>query len=292
MENTTFVERLLVTLTELEHRYIDLIARSTIQNVDPNSGDANAVFVGFPRWGWRPDERLVSDRTQLLADLEEWFPLFRLLHRSALPETTRRIDDAIGLLRRWLAREVGDHSVPPTVDRAQQMTAVTFEDLRALVALANRGPGGLLVVPDTNALIRCPDVANYGAVLGTEKFSVVLVTTVLAELDDLKDRGRSPEVRNAAGAAVRRIKGLRDRGTLHTGVPVAGKTTLRAEHREVRPRDVLDWLHPNVPDDQILAAALDLQARHPSTTVTLVTADINLQNKADVVGVPFADVPD
>ena len=33
----------------------------------------------------------------------------------------------------------------------------------------------------------------------------------MAELDELKDRGRTPEVRQAAECAVKRIKGFRDR---------------------------------------------------------------------------------
>lgn len=30
----------------------DLLARSAVRDIDPNSGDANVVFVGFLQWGW------------------------------------------------------------------------------------------------------------------------------------------------------------------------------------------------------------------------------------------------
>jgi predicted ribonuclease YlaK len=114
---------------------------------------------------------------------------------------------------------------------------------------------------------------------------------VLGELDELKDRGRTPDVREKAGKAVRRLKGYRDRGSLAEGVTVTGKIRLRLEHREVNAQSVLDWLDPAVPDDRIIAAALRLQSDHPAGLVILVTTDINLQNKADATGLPYAEPP-
>lgn len=289
MRPPSFTERLLSALNELERRYLDVLDRSRVRNVDLNDG-GGMVFIGFAKWGWEPDEQLVGERTRLLADVDEWFALFRLLHRSSLPETDARIDEAMGLLRRWLKREGGDHSIPPALEEARCKAAGAFGELRALVELGTHGQDGMLAVPDTNALLRWPDVADYKTILGTDDFVAVLVPTVMSELDDLKDRGRTPDVRERATRAVRRVKGLRDRGDLRTGVRVAGKTTLRAEHREVQARDVLGWLDPDAPDDRIVAAALDLQARQPSATVVLVTGDINLQNKAAAVGVPFVDI--
>ena len=286
----SFSERLAASLDELEQRYADILDRSAIRNVDPNRLYPNSgAFIGFPSWGWEPDETLVPDRTHLLAAVNDRYALFRLLHRSALPETEKRINDAMELIRGWLAREGGDYSIPSTIDRAREKVTDTFAELRALVVLGTHGPAGVIAVPDTNVLISDPDVATYATALGTDDYVVVLLTTVMRELDDLKDRGRTPDVRDKAAAAVRRVKGLRDRGDLRTGVKVAGKVTLRAEHREVDVRGVLDWLDPDVPDDRILGSALDLQARQPSATVVLVTGDINLQNKAAAVGMPFAD---
>jgi predicted ribonuclease YlaK len=64
------------------------------------------------------------------------------------------------------------------------------------------------------------------------------------------------------------------------------------EHREVDARSVLQWLDPDVPDDRIIAAALRLQSNHPAgLVILLVTTDINLQNKADAVGLPYAEPP-
>ena len=72
---------------------------------------------------------------------------------------------------------------------------------------------------------------------------------------------------------------------------VAGKVQPRLEHREVDTRSVLQWLDPGVPDGRIMAAALRLQSDHPAGVVILVTTDINLQNKADAVGLPYVEPP-
>lgn len=289
MPPESFAERLTSSLGELEDRYLELLNRSEIRNVDPNRPGSSVFVVGASKWGWVPNPELTGERTRLAADMEEWFSLFNLMHRDALPETERRIESATALLRRWVIRDGRDVSIPPSIEQARDKATHAFEELRDLISLVAPGPVGLVAVPDTNALLSCPDVATYGGVLNSTEYEVVLLPTVLAELDELKDRGRSAEVRESARAVVRRIKGLRDRGNLRRGVPVEGSISLRAEHREVQPRTILDWLDPDIPDDRIIGAALDIQSRNPSTTVVLVTRDINLQNKAGAVGLPIAD---
>jgi len=284
-----FGERLIEELAAIEDRFVALLARSVIINVDPNRGQGDVWFVGAAEWGWRRDETLIPERTSLLDAYDEWFARFRLLHRKPLPETAERLREADELIRRWLEREGSDHSIPSTVEVAGEHSRVAFANLQRLVDLAVHGPGELLAVPDTNVLLRDPNVATYGTVLDTDAYTVVLLPAVLAELDMLKDRGRTPEVRDAAARGVRRVKGLRGRGSLRDGVTVEGKVRLRAEHRDVDPQQILGWLDATVPDDRILGAALDIQGRVPASVVVLVTTDLNLQNKAAVAGMPFVD---
>lgn len=287
-DNRSFAERLRDDLAEIRAAFVGLLDRSSIRNVDPNRG-GGVVFIGFAQWDWTPDDGLIGERTRLLERLDEWASLLQLLHRAAVPTTQDRIDQHLGLLRDWLRRDGGDHSVPGTLEKARHKADVTFDGLIALVDLGVHGTTITMVVPDTNTLIRQPDVASYAAEVGTDDYTVVMLTTVVSELDELKDRGRTEDVRAKAAAALRRLKGLRDRGDVRVGVPVQGRTRLRMEHREVQVRSVLDWLDPDVPDDRILGGTLDLQARFPAASVVLLTADMNLQNKAAAVGLPFAD---
>ena len=53
----------------------------------------------------------------------------------------------------------------------------------------------------------------------------------------------------------------------------------------------LGWLDPSNNDDRIIANALELQRTYPSDKVVLVTGDINLQNKAELAKLPYAEPP-
>lgn len=229
----------------------------------------------------------------LLRRYSDWFDRFVLLLPHPTPDIERKITKADEFVRRWVARDVAfDRSIPQTIEQAKTVAAGQLAVFDELISLASRqGDGTLRVVPDTNALLRNPAVEQYALALGTDDYLVHVVTTVLAELDELKDRGRTPDVREKATKVIRRLKGFRDRGSLAEGVTVAGKVCLRLEHREVDASSVLAWLDPSVPDDKIIAAVLRLQSDHPAGAVVLITADINLQNKADAIGLPYLEPP-
>jgi rRNA-processing protein FCF1 len=245
-------------------------------------------------WGWSPsDEATVAAQMELLGRYSAWFNRFLLLFPHPTPDVQSKIKEVDDFIRRWVARDgTFDHSIPQTIQEAKAVAERRLAAFEELIGLAARqGDTALRVVPDTNALLRNPAVEDYAPVIGAASYMVHIVTAVLAELDDLKDRGRTPDVRDKAEKVIRRLKGLRDRGSLAEGVTVAGKVRLRLEHREVDTRSVLPWLDPSVPDDRITAAALRLQSDHPAGVVVLVTTDINLQNKADAVGLPYVEPP-
>lgn len=287
----SFSDQLGAQLDAIAAEYDHLLDRSAIRNVDPNRSSSDFYFVDAPSWGWVPDQALDGERTDLLQRFDDWYHRFRLLHRRALPETDKAIADATSLLRRWLERP-RDRTIPPTIDLARSTIREQVTTLRRLLTLGTTGKDGeMVLVPDTNALMHNPDVAAYADVLGRAAYTVVLVPTVIRELDDLKDRGRTSDIRDQASRVVKRIKGFRDRGRLPDGVKVAGQVNLRAEAREVQAPSVLEWLDPAVPDDRIIAAALDIQASAAAAIVVLATRDLNLQTKADVVGLPFVEPP-
>ncbi len=67
--------------------------------------------------------------------------------------------------------------------------------------------------------------------------------------------------------------------------------SLSIETREPTFVDLPAHLDPSVPDDRVLGAALAIQARYSGGVVVLVARDLNLQNKAQVVGLPFVEPP-
>ena len=289
-----YAVRIRADLARVKEQLNALLDISTIRYVNPNTRGSSLYFVTAADWGWGPgDEATTAAQMDLLRRYSDWFDRFVLLLPHPTPDIERKITKADEFVRRWAARDVAfDHSIPQTIEQAKIVAAgqlAVFDELISLASL--QGDSMLRVVPDTNALLRNPAVEQYAPALGTDDYLVHVVTTVLAELDELKDRGRTPDVREKATKVIRRLKGFRDRGSLAEGVTVAGKVRLRLEHREVDAASVLAWLDPSVPDDKIIAAALRLQSDHPAGVVVLITADINLQNKADAIGLPYQEPP-
>ena len=286
------VERLRAELDDIEGIALDILDRSTIRSID-NEYDGIVVITAAER-EWAPsDPALAADR---MAALGRWRPLLGRLEKlfpHPTPQVTSTLEEAGGLGTRWLERpEDYDYDIPPTTTEAQRLLSDRFRALRGLVDLAaGGGDGPLRLVPDTNAVIGNPDLASYSRAVATTTFDVHLVPTVLRELDQLKDRSPSPDVRQKAQDFIRRLKGLRDKGSLATGVTLTKTIAVRAEPREIDARAQLDWLDPTVPDDRILGCALELQLRYPSSAIVLITSDLNLQNKADAAGVPYAETP-
>jgi predicted ribonuclease YlaK len=182
--------------------------------------------------------------------------------------------------------------VPGSIAAAHERAAAVFATLEELLDLiAAGGDEKVRLVPDTNALLANPDLSSYVILIPGPKHEIVLLPTLLRELDELKDRGRTPELRGKAQAVVRRIKGLRDKGRLTAGVALTKAVTVRAEHRDVEPSTVLGWLSRDGADDALLAGALTLQSDHPPSAVVLITRDLNLQNKCEMVGLPYLEPP-
>lgn len=134
-------------------------------------------------------------------------------------------------------------------------------------------------VLDTNVLIQAPYALH-----SFEDNHLVLPLAVLEELDGLKnaegERGAN------ARQAIRYLESLRTAGNLLEGVPLPGGGTLRLEVNCVDvklPEGFPD--HKN--DNRILKVCLGLQSG--KTPVILVTKDIVVRVKAQMLGIPAED---
>ena len=137
-----------------------------------------------------------------------------------------------------------------------------------------------IYVLDTNVLIQAPYAAEC-----FEDNQVVLPMAVLEELDHLKkaegERGAS------ARRAIRFLEQLRHRGDLLTGVPLPGGGSCRVERNYVDVK-LPPELSEEVMDNRILKVCLGLKNTHEEQ-VTLVTKDILLRIKAQILGISAED---
>lgn len=285
----TYKERLLTELRAIEEQFASIIAASTINYTNPNRAGSGIVFIGAADFGWGPsDNALTSQRMALLARLRDWAPRYRLLFPHPTPQVAKILDGRIKHLESWLTRKkTSEHSIPQTTTAAIEVMRTDIEKLAALAALLDGDSWVTRIVVDTNVLIDNPDVTAFLTVVPAG-YLVHLLPVVLRELDDLKRSGRTPELREAAQRANRRLKGIRSNGG--TGeIKVQGAVSLMLEHIEPRSEALPDWLDLTVPDDRFVASTLLIQSRHPGSAVHAATSDINLQTKLAAVGLPFLD---
>jgi PhoH-like ATPase len=149
---------------------------------------------------------------------------------------------------------------------------------------ARRQKGGSMkktYVIDTNVLIQAPYAPDC-----FEENDLVLPLVVLEELDSLK-RADGEKGANAR-AAIRGLENLRVRGSLIDGVPKPGGGTIRVETNYVNvelPEDLI----PEKSDNRILRVCIGLQKEHPDEQIILVSKDIVLRLKAQIVGIRAED---
>lgn len=285
----SYLDRLLAELDSLHKQFQAVLDSSVIKNINPNRPGSHVTYRGYPAWGWEAsDATLEATRMRLLGQLRGWMPRLRLLFPHPTPTVAKRLNDGPAHLERWLTREKGDRSVPRDVLQARAKVDATVDDLRALIKLLPADDHPVRLVIDTNVLIDNPDLSIFTDQLGTQ-YRVHLLPVVVRELDDLKRSGRTPELREAAKRADRRLKGLRDRGDIRDGVRVVGDVTVVFEHVEPKADGLPSWLNLDVPDDRMVASSLLLQSAHPGSILYVGTSDLNLQNKLAAVGLPFIE---
>lgn len=282
----SYLARLLAELDEIHAGYVKVLAASAVRNIDPGPG-----FIGFPSWGWADsDAGLEASRMALVRLVREWGPRFRLLFPHPTPSVSKRLDEHLGRLERWLVRERGSRDIPPSIDKAAAQISADVADLRDLARLLPPDEYAVRLAVDTNTLIDNPDLAVHVGTLG-RRYMAHLLPVVLREIDDLKRAGKTEQLREAARRAERRLKGLRDNGDVLSGVRVAREVHAVFEHIEPRDDRLPSWLDLTVPDDRFAASCLLLQAEHPGSALYVATGDMNLQTKLAAIGLPFVELP-
>jgi PhoH-like ATPase len=136
-------------------------------------------------------------------------------------------------------------------------------------------------VLDTNVLLHNPQAIHSFA-----ENHVVIPFAVIEEIDNRK-KGQD-EIGRHARMVSRELDSLRVGGHLATGVSLAGGGRLRIEMNHQEQEKFPQGLDPSKHDNRILAVCfgLSLERKEP---VILVTKDLNLRIKADVLGIRSED---
>jgi rRNA-processing protein FCF1 len=212
---------------------------------------------------------------------------------ASSPEATQKQIRDTDKRIRTLIEKRNEPFIPSTIDEAKRIFREQIQIFYTLLQVFKTSDQvEIILVPDTNALIISPDVASYAEAIGQAEFTVIVLPTVLSELDKLKITHRSDDFRKKVQSVITRLKGLRQQGNMHEGVRVNKVITVRMIAHEPDFKKTLSWLDPENNDDRIIAATLEVQREEPSSLVVLVTNDINHQNKAEMANIPFIEPPD
>ena len=141
-------------------------------------------------------------------------------------------------------------------------------------------------VLDTSILLH-----NPRSIMVFEENLVVIPLAVIEEIDNQKKR--QDEIGRNAREVCRILDQLRASGSLSEGValPSGGRLQVEVNHCNLdKLPDILDLLDARKPDNRILAVALNLKREEPSGKVILVSKDLNLRVKADVLGLKAEDL--
>lgn len=266
----------------------ELLGEENIHLTDLNANSEGIFHLG-PHYAFPPLDDLEKKRLQsrLIDEHKRFFDLINTLLREKvnsyeLDAWTNTLRDIIEQRLVW----------QPTTDKVyEEAKTVMMKILESISYLYDPVEGAVILIPDTNALIFSPAFHDW-SFDGIEKFEILLISTVLEELDRLKIEHRNPEVRDKAKRVIAQIKEYRRRGSLNEGVTVV-KERVRLRSRATEPRvvETLPWLDPNSQDDRILASVIETMRTHVRSAVILVTSDINLQNKAELARIPFLEPP-
>jgi PhoH-like ATPase len=134
---------------------------------------------------------------------------------------------------------------------------------------------------DTNVLLHDPE-----SLFSFEENSIVLPLSVIEELDRIKRRG--DDIGRNARDASRKLDDLRLLGRLSEGVELPRGGSIRIEFNGNKAYELLEGIDLNNVDNRILALAYFLTANE-NNPVVLVTKDLNLRIKADVLGIATED---
>jgi PIN domain len=216
--------------------------------------------------------------------------LLRALLRSAPSNALKTLDESEKSIQRRI--EQRDWTWDETTEEAfAKVDDALTKELALVGDLYDASGGRPVYVPDTNALLHNPDLDQW-SFKGINRFTIVLTPAVLSELDRLKVEHRNPDVRAKADGLIRRIKSWRSRGDLLCGVTLRRNVSeLKSIAIEPRVEEALPWLDPGNPDDRLIAAVIEVMRQNPRAPVTLVTRDINAQNKAAYASLPFEEPP-
>lgn len=287
----TVIDRIRKTVTGVSSDIEELLlTKSGTHEVNSNFGDIVVLNANGDQW-WNPlDDEGRKIQSKVYGEYNKFSSLMAVLLRDQPKKSQREFEKAKKTIFKIIEQDgVTYHKdMKEALKSALNALEQQINEITSLYSFKK----ATIFVPDTNALISNPSIESW-QFSETDKFEIILTSTVLSELDHLKIYHGNQAVREKAQTIIRKIKEYRRRGDLNNGVPIiSGKITISAMALEPKFEETLPWFDPENNDDRVLASFIEIMRNHLDSPVILVTNDINLQNKADYANIPFLEPPE
>lgn len=272
-------EGLLYKLSDALGELLDL---SGVHYNDINRGSSGIFVMGWNSSRWDPLPPQAAPKVGAARKaLRELHDHSTNAARHA-PDRAEEFVDLEAAFERLVEQpDTSEGSPKSSIEKVREYANAVIEKYRGAVRQlpAAHGAEEKLLVADTSALLDRPNLQEW-RIDGTS-WTVVLMPQVLSELDERK---RDPRTREAAQKVINQLDDFDRRGDLFAGVPLAGNVRVREVPTSPDMSSTLSWLRADVPDDAIIAGALELVWQDLTSRVVVTASDRNVRNKARLAG--------
>ncbi len=284
--NTT-AKKIRLKIENIQIELIDLASTVPIEYRDYS----RSGILGLPKHHW--NELSASQKSTQITLKKEYklvSEILSLFFRNGPKDLNHKFEQADKVIRKWIEFESSWYISSDKVKNENKLREHFSELFELIDILDVHNSNEIILIPDTNSLIKTSDPVEYKNAVSNKQYVFLLIPTVLQELDELKILHRNENVREKAKKAITRIKGLRNQGSLISGVTVNKTITVKTIANEPDMENTLSWLDKDNSDDRIVAKVIEVQNEFPASRVVLVTGDINLQNKAEAAIIEYSEI--
>lgn len=285
----SFLDNILVSISNIKEKKDEFLDTCNISYVDLDSrGKDWIAFLGILKnWG-DSSEKQLGIQIQLIEYSKMLNVQLKQIEYKMPIEKFKEINVAKNRIHNWINKK-GD---PPglSVGTSKSIFNEELKKIEDFLKQLRSESHDIVIIPDTNAIIRYPDPKDYFKVSDNEKFTFLILPTVLSELDNHKNFHKNPDFQKKVTSVIRRLKGYLKQGDVKTGVTIEKeRITIRMVETEPKFENLPDWLDNENKDDRIIASVLTYQINNLNSIIYLVTGDINMINKASLAGINSFD---
>lgn len=285
----SFLDNILDTISDIKEKKDEFLDTCNITYIDLDGHGAGWISLGgiLKHWG-DSSEKQLGIQIQLIEYFKRLDEKLKQIEYKMPIEKFKEINLAKNRVHNWINKK-GD---PPglSVGTSKISFNEELERIKEFINQLRSESHEIVIIPDTNAIIRYPDPKDYFKVSNNEKFTFLILPTVLSELDNHKNFHKNPDFQKKVTSVIKRLKGYLKQGDVKTGVTIEKeRITIKMVETEPKFENLPEWLDKENKDDRIIASVLTCQTNYLNSIIYLVTGDINMINKASLAGINSFD---